>query len=371
MHKNLEVGEFLASIPASGISYAQKYQYFHAHWQGHVDVSRQAILHGAREAVGADVTVLGAGDCKEIPITELLDRFEHINLVDVDENSLSRMMSTLSPAQRQRVRPVVKDLTAGAVLALSEAATDIIERASTARQAYRGLVELYGSIDIPDFEVDELRDLQSGYVVSSVVASQLLPFPERWIAQQFESKFKKKLVDMHGEKYASAKLGLHRRMLQQHARLLAQLAPTGFIYWSCDVRQELVMGKLSPAHTQKLGQQMTEYLGTIDWSALSGSLDVDSTAGGQFTAYLTSLIGKGHLLPSLELQIIETMVNAAQALDPGITLDLVAGDMQQYFAGLLEPVGEKTSWLWHLDPAHFYRGGVHKVDAWLLRSLSP
>ncbi|MCZ6831317.1 MAG: hypothetical protein O7F73_17340, partial [Gammaproteobacteria bacterium] len=314
MQADAEAAEFLTSIPGRGAIYADKYQYFHAHWQGHVDASRRAILQGAAQAAGAGVTVLGAGDCKEIPIVELLERFDHITLVDVDEESLGRMMGTLSPVQQQRVRPIVKDLTAGAVLALTGTAARVIERASTPRQAYRGLVEVYANVEISDFSADDLRDLQSGYVVSSVVASQLLPFPELWIAQQFEVKFKKKLKDVLGEKYASAKLALHCRMLQQHARLLTQLAPTGLVYWSCDVRQELVMGKLSSAHTQQLGQQMTEYLGSIDWGPSGLELEVDPTAGGQFTAYLTSLIGKGHLPPPLELQIIEYMVNAAQSL---------------------------------------------------------
>jgi hypothetical protein len=300
----------------------------------------------------------------------LLERFELIKLVDVDEESLGRLVCSLSPAQQQRVHGIVRDLTAGAVLTLTREAAKILDRAATPRQAHRALVALYKNVDIPDLCADELSELQSDYVVSSVVASQLLPFPERWIAQQFENKFKKKLAAEPGGNYASAKLALHHRMIQQHARLLAQLAPTGLIYWSCDVRQELVMGKLSAAHTQQLGQQMTGYLASVDWAALNLALEVDPTAGGQFTAYLTSLIGKGKLPPSLELQVIEFMIAAAQSLDSGVTLDLIGGEMSQYFTGVLEPVGKKTSWLWHLYPANFYRGGVHKVEAWLLRSLS-
>ena len=97
---------------------------------------------------------------------------------------------------------------------------------------------------------------------------------------------------------------------------------------------------------------------------------MDPAAGGQFTAYLTSLIGKRHLPSSLELQIIEYMVEAAQSLNPGVTLELVGGEMSQYFAGLLQPAAEKATWLWHQDPVHFYHGGVHKVEAWLLRCIS-
>jgi len=151
---------------------------------------------------------LGAGDCKEIPIEEFLGLFDRINLVDVDvdEESLYRQVARLSPEQQQRVQLVVKDLTAGAVLTLTETAADIIEQAATPGQACRGLVELYGAIDISDFSTDDIGDLRSGYVVSSVVASQLLPFPELWIAQRFEEKFRRKLNDLNGEKYAAAKL---------------------------------------------------------------------------------------------------------------------------------------------------------------------
>jgi len=43
---SLEASEFIASIPGRGISYADKYRYFHEHWQGHVSASRQAIMRG-------------------------------------------------------------------------------------------------------------------------------------------------------------------------------------------------------------------------------------------------------------------------------------------------------------------------------------
>ena len=203
-----------------------------------------------------------------------------------------------------------------------------------------------------------------------MVASQLLPFPERWIAQQFQIKFGKKPDDLPSAKYANAKLGLHGRMLAHHTHLIRWLAQAGVVYWSCDVRQELVMGKLSPEHTQKLGLLITEYLCGIDWQPLKPSLEVDPKAGGQFTAYLTAMIGKGHLPPLLELQIIEYMVKAAQALDPGVTLHLIAGGLEEYFGPGLEPISEKSTWLWHIDPSRFYRGGVHQVEAWILRSFA-
>lgn len=361
---------FDSTIPESGSTYANKYQFFHAHWQGHVTASRKAILEGADEAKGNSVTILGAGDCKEIPLVELLDRFDHVNLVDVDEESLGRVVATLSSEQQRCVRPHIKDLTGGAIQSLTDAAVGIIEHSASEKQAYRGLVELYEGRGLKDSCLDSWQDLQSGYVVSSVVASQLLPFPEQWIGKKFKEKFRKKPGELHSQKYGNAKLKLHGRMLDQHARLMAWLAQGGVVYWSCDVRQELVMGKLSPAHTQQLGLQMTQYLGAIDWQELKSTLDVDPEAGGEFTAYLTALIGKQVLPPPLELQIIENMVSAARALDPRVSLDLIARDLQSYFAPGLKPIGEKSSWLWHLDPSKFYRGGVHKVEAWILRSLA-
>ncbi len=362
---------FHSFIPGSGSAYADKYKYFYTHWQGHVEASRRAILRGAAEAAGTGVTVLGAGDCKEIPLVELLKRFEIITLVDVDEESLGRVIDTLSPQQQLRIQPVIKDLTGGAILALTEAAGKMIERASSARQARRSLVDLYETLDVVNLGGSEWLDMQSGYVVSSVVASQLLPYPELWIGKQFAQKFGKKPGELPGEKYANAKQGLHRRILEQHTSLLGWLAQGGVVYWSCDVRQELVMGKLSPADTQQLGLQMTEYLHTIDWRELNLKLEVSPEAGGHFTAYLTAQIGKQILPPQLELQIIEYMVSAAQSLDPSVSLNLVGGELSQYFSPGLEPIGEKSSWLWHLYPSNFYRGGVHQVEAWLLRSLSP
>jgi len=359
---------FASTISARGREYADKHRYFSAHWRAHLERSKEAILQGAAQVEKGSVVVLGAGDGKDIPVTELLKQFKQVRLLDIDTQSMDRLVQSLPGPQRARVEVISFDLTAGAIQALTGKAGSIIEGAGTARQAYRQLGELYQNLPIEDVPETLTRGIQSDYVVSSVVASQLLPFPVKWIEEAFQEKFNQKLSQVHSELYATAKLALCRRLLAQHARLLSSLTPGGLIYWSCDVRQELVMGKLSAPDTQQLGERMTQYLASLDWSALLPDLAVAPDAGGEFTAWLTSIIGKQVLPAALELQVIEKMVTFAQSIDAGANNDLIGGELSQYFDACLEPVGEKQSWLWHLDPRHFYRGGVHRVEAWLLRA---
>ena len=156
-------------------------------------------------------------------------------------------------------------------------------------------------------------------------------------------------------------------MLQrQHARLLAQLAPGGVAYWSCDVRQELVIGKLSSAETQRLGKRTAEFLRKFDWEhVLPGERD-GAVGSGEFAASITALIGRGVLPAPIEIEIIEFMIQQAQSINPAVTESLLEEGLASSFENYLLAKDPPRHWLWHLDPSLFYRGGVHRVESWLL-----
>ncbi len=96
----------------------------------------------------------------------------------------------------------------------------------------------------------------------------------------------------------------------------------------------------------------------------------DNNTSGAITAFLTSLIGRG-LLPAVEeVEIILFMVDEAQKLSGKVIKPLIQDEFPSYFSQRLQPLTEKQSWRWLLDPRHYYKGGVHRVEAYLLKCIS-
>jgi hypothetical protein len=75
----------------------------------HVAESRRAILDAADASAARSVLVLGAGECREIPVVELTERCERVILCDADAPSLARGIAQVD--DRQRLELWVGDLT--------------------------------------------------------------------------------------------------------------------------------------------------------------------------------------------------------------------------------------------------------------------
>lgn len=393
---------FLASINDTGKRYAQKFVHCQPYWQSHIDNSRDLILKGAqlglkraKQAEKTSVTILGVSDAKDIPLLELAEQFDQIKLVDIDESSMLKLINCLPQNLSPKVSIHVLDLTNGTAIELTNAAQTIIDKARSPKEAYRKIVDLYLNTETT-LDLTALTALRANYLISSVVASQLLPIPDKWINGYFHKKFGRNLRDIHSEKYLKAKTRFFQKLFHQHAQLLESLIGDGIAYWSTDVSQELSMGKLSTEEVNRLAEATEHQARAIDWQDILSeqamndlekrlatqdckNIDIslllqtycggncDPIIAGQITSALSSLLGTGTLPLQQDIELMQTMARQAEAINTRASSNFIHGRFEDYLPNGLIPMEDKASWLWILYPQQFYRGGMHRVEAYLLQ----
>lgn len=196
-------------------------------WRPHFEQNKQQILSAAsvmrlqrgRTPGRPLVVVLGAGSCADIPLRELVAGGHDVVLVDLDEASLRKGIAMqLAPAAREHVRIELRDLSAGAVEAVTREADRIMRaRAGDAARARSELGALFRrqAVPVPQLEGAHRADL----LVSSLLMSQLPVFPSEEIGRRFAAAFKEPLA--RGKDLALAQSAFGDRLFDAHLQALA------------------------------------------------------------------------------------------------------------------------------------------------------
>lgn len=199
------------------------------YWKPHIGQSRSGILEAVRlvREPGAAL-VLGAGQCREIPLEQLARTFDRVVLVDLDEASMSSAVERLPGPLRRRIEIRVSDVTSFAA-PLMQATALIVERSQSANQAFTELEALYSAIE----SIRRFPDLpQADLVVSSLVLSELARYPSTYTAQLVKEKFGKDLAEWRG--YGTLWRKLRSFASEDHAEMLARLGAPGAIVYFAD-----------------------------------------------------------------------------------------------------------------------------------------
>jgi hypothetical protein len=77
----------------------------------HKSESRRLILRAADQVLPRRAIVLGAGSCREIPLPELVARFEHVTLNDIRPDGVEGAAAQIDPASREKLAIHIADLT--------------------------------------------------------------------------------------------------------------------------------------------------------------------------------------------------------------------------------------------------------------------
>jgi hypothetical protein len=276
-HSGEEISPLQQAAVQVGATYAKKYERFKEYWAEHIERSKEMILAGAREAPKGSVTILGAGDAKEIPLLELAKEFEIVKLVDIDEKSLDRAVQSIPKNAkdpqgrllREKIRIVVEDITGGQMSRLLEEGLKIIDGTNDPRVAFNQILLLYGTLDL---EIPEtlLKELQADYVVSSALVTHLLDLPDRHIRERFEDKFYFGLdSQISTPLYLWERSRLQDKLIEKHVVTLSSLiSEKGRVYWSDTVRETPLVGRMDSEKLSKLSGKMADQLREWEWSNL-------------------------------------------------------------------------------------------------------
>ncbi|MDO8518587.1 MAG: hypothetical protein Q7T11_00300 [Deltaproteobacteria bacterium] len=209
-------------------------------WRSHLDQNKSNILQAASEIRTEGrrpvAMVLGAGNCIDIPLHELIERGFDVVLVDLDPRGMRRAVKALPPDLRRHVTIEVRDVTGNMVLDIAERTDEIIQKAPSAEAAVREFVDYIGklSVRIPDLSNGRPVDL----MVSSMLTSQLRAFiigkgVRGALARKFQAD-----VSFEIESRPDMRQ-FYGRIQQAHAMALAQFVNRtgGTAYYSADFLQ--------------------------------------------------------------------------------------------------------------------------------------
>lgn len=204
----------------------------HEQWKNiyaeHINNSKASILHTAERALSRTphgkrkkALILGAGNCSDIPLPELTDRFDEVTLVEIDNESTERAVKDLSPAQQKKIKIVAADVTGivgefaeGINQTLTSPLPDFLVRAA----------EVIREIDV----TEKNPDLEDDYtfVSSHLVMSQLAGLPNNYLRTTIMKRYGIRLSSEPGrdDEQLLNNLNIFNHLLQiEHINLLAKL----------------------------------------------------------------------------------------------------------------------------------------------------
>jgi len=132
--------------------------------------SRRLILQAAETVKPGRVVVLGAGKCDEIPLKELVARFERVVLIDLEVNLIESAVAAceFSPEDRANIEIIEGDVT-GLTNQVVASVSDAIASSTGAQEALLAMSEAIGLAETASLPIVGKFDL----VVASCVLCQL------------------------------------------------------------------------------------------------------------------------------------------------------------------------------------------------------
>jgi hypothetical protein len=345
----------------SGREYAASFRRFAGYWQDHLDSCRMFIAEGVdKVARQTTATVLGASEARDLPLEILLERFDQVNLVDIDEPSLQAALAGLRQNPRTaglagKVRCIVEDVTGDR---LAQLVGDCCNRVITAQDpagALRGVLECYERYEpaVPDGIV---RPLRASYVISSGVASQLLPLVLAGVSEALQQRFPRLQFDPETQRvYSAAAAGLRGKLLEQHARTLAALTEDeGRIAWWDTVAKTPAWRQMTELELRSLFGVLADQLGER-FDFVEMGLDLrgvlrDVRDVRQVPDVLVRLIEANRLPVQGGLAVLDKIVERAREVSANARAPILPGGLADCYGNLLVPDGPVRSWRWVLNP---------------------
>jgi hypothetical protein len=152
----------------------------------HREESRRMILRAAELVGSGNVAILGGGACEEIPLVELLERFDSVALNDTDDAAIDKSVALLpeDPSLRGKLNVCVADLT-GVTQSALQLIDEALRGAATPAGAAGAMAAALDRVKADRFPIAGRFDL----IVCSCVLSQLHFALTHQAAARFGSRF--------------------------------------------------------------------------------------------------------------------------------------------------------------------------------------
>ena len=218
------------------------------YWQPHVANSHRRILDAASMCERRSTAlVLGAGNCTEIPLHELAQRFDEVVLLDLDDASMAAAVEDLPDELIPKVHLSVQDVTRFAA-PLMRRLWRAVEESETAEQSFERISEALSNVEADD---GPPTYPDADLVVSSLVFSELHRYPLSYASRLVRDKFGKRFADSAG--YGRFRARLQQVALRDHVGLLAgSCRRGGAVYFADTIARGPVYQKVAQARKREV-----------------------------------------------------------------------------------------------------------------------
>jgi hypothetical protein len=378
---------------------------FGEYWRPHIGNSHGRILQAADAAQGRErALVLGAGNCTEIPLEALAERFKQVVIVDLDRESLEQAVAALPPGIQKRVEIRVSDVTSFAQPMMERIRT-AIEASATAKEAFENLGEILDAV--PHFEKPPALP-DADLVVSSLVLSELDRYPRTFADQLLRQKFSVRLRDW--PRYDQAVKRLQEIAIKDHIRLLRMFCrSSGAIYYADTVARGPLYARISSQERQSALRGLVSVLsgrgflqallepearavfsqGLQARKAQRGDRALDSeevaallrdlsesraSADDLVIETILRMMCLSHFPVEAETALLERLLATyqsanAEGFERLVPVEIIASAWTE--AGLA-PNGPSVDWWWLEYPCSVsFREGAFRVKSWILKTTTP
>lgn len=202
-------------------------------WQKHIDKSKNAILDASKGLQGSAL-ILGMGNAMDIPLGEFSSQFDHITVVEMDQEAAELVLGRLSEIDQKKITLIVDDLT-GAIAD----GTDKVRTAISKNDNISTFVEEVSTA--LNTMTSRSADVGGGYsfVCSSLVLSQLVSTIYEYSRELANKKYGIKLQPSESTfSYFEVLTELSSRLQIEHIDLIySSLKSDGRAYLSDTVYQ--------------------------------------------------------------------------------------------------------------------------------------
>jgi len=377
-----------------------------AYWSPHIQRSRRAILEAIEAAPQRrSALVLGAGQCREIPLQELARQFQRIVLADLDHDSMAEAVKTLPQELRAKVEIRVTDVTSFATRMMLQM-KQAVRESESASEAYQAIRRIYASLPEAERQTPDLPKVD--FLISSLVLSELHHYPRYYADKLIQDKFgfraqSRVELDQVQEQ-------LRRFAISDHVALLSGLSNAGaFVYFADTIARGPIYANIVRSQKQRVLVELLPDLARLGFfqaiqdhvfaretflatfgvmraqydpsplkpeqmavllkrlSASEKPENVADSAAASEAALQT--MGRGLLPTTSEIEVLERLIEGyhlnANAMESLLSIDVLETEWSRY--GLAQ-AGRTAEWWWLAYPYAIPQNwGAFRVRHWTLR----
>lgn len=82
-----------------------------AYWQDHLDTSKASIQQASQRAGTNKAILFGVGNCSDIPLVYLADRFDHLTAVYIEPQGITKAVEAIPGSLQAKIDVQIEDLT--------------------------------------------------------------------------------------------------------------------------------------------------------------------------------------------------------------------------------------------------------------------